>query len=206
MAILISPDVPLVLFSFLSAFSFFHCSESCQASFTGGAVQFCRVSGFGEQSLALQNILSIFLLPAFGLWFLFRRNGAGFWKRPWWGLGAFTLGASPFLFQHLYWNATHCWANLLFNFVIRQDVYDGPAIQTFGLYLVYLVLLATPFLLKDAFKKANSENIEQHDLNLFVLLCWSVPIFLFGLTALKSRGQGLHWYFSYVPFFSCGSD
>jgi len=43
--------------------------------------------------------------------------------------------------------------------------------------------------------------VSRSSLESFFLGMWLVPISLFGVTALMGRGQGLHWYFPYLPFF-----
>ena len=135
------------------------------------------------------------------------------------GLGALVAGAFPFLFQHLWWNSQNCWANFVFNFLTRQKIVDGPLYETLGLYFVYLVILATPFLLKDAFTARLPKHTQfksevlpalevvsvlhagEVRLRQFLFLLWFVPILTFGFTALNQKGQGLHWYLSYTPFF-----
>ena len=197
LAVMISPDVPLIFFTFLSAFLFYQSTDSVK----NRNLKFF-ISGALWGAAFLSKYFALLVLPAFGIWFLLQK------PRRWSGLALFGLGVLPFLFQHLYWNSQHCWANFVFNLVTRQKAYDGPLIQTFGLYLVYLLVHITPVLWTDVFGNVKvylesgfKKIAELGKLRVFLWLMWGVPVGLLGLTALMKKGQGLHWYLAFSPFF-----
>lgn len=191
LAALISPDVPLLFFSFFAVLLFYQ--DRPRSYFFSGAL-------WGAAFLS--KYFAFFLLPAMVIWFLIQK------RKKWMSVIWFTLGALPFLFQHLYWNSKHCWANFVFNLVTRQQVSDGALSTILILFVAYLFILATPILLvsvrsKDAIElEEGFEKIaELKKLRRYLLLMWVVPISFFAVTALAGKGQGLHWYLSYVPFF-----
>ena len=210
LAMMISPDVPLVLFTFLSAFCFFYAFR--ESSFKRAALLFFG-SGVLWGAAFLSKYFAFAVLPAFGLWWIYSLTSSDEQRTRTRGelaVGLFlwALGIAPFVFQHLYWNYLHCWATITFNFLTRQKAYDGPIYQTFGLFLVYLLVLSTPLFWKESVKRpqitgdvSDPRLREQIELRKFSFLMWLVPIALFGFTALVGRGQGLHWYMSFVPFF-----
>jgi hypothetical protein len=191
LAVLISPDVPLLFFSFFTVLLFYQ--ERRVSYFFSGAL-------WGAAFLS--KYFALFLLPAMLVWFLIQK------RKQWLGLVLFGLGAVPFVFQHLYWNATHCWANFVFNLVTRQQVKDGSVPGILLLFVVYLLILATPVLVRDVLKKDAVElNLgfekiaEYKKLRQYLLGMWLIPVLIFAVTAFMGKGQGLHWYLSYVPFF-----
>ncbi len=190
LAIVIAPDVPLVLFTFLSAFLFYQATTEEKS---GTARLKFLFSGILWGAAFLSKYFAVLVLPAYLAYFIFRK----FKLQSYLAIPVFILGALPFVFQHLYWNYTHCWANFVFNLVSRQKAYDGPLWQILLLLIVYLLIHSTPVLWRDLFRSAKSRS----HLQLFSFLMWSVPMSLFGLTALAGKGQGLHWYLSYTPFF-----
>lgn len=199
LAVLMFPDIPLLLFGFYSCLLFYRAARSPSRS--GSHLEF-MLSGALWGSAFLSKYFAVLFLPAFVIWFLLQK------KKSWLSPLCFTVGVFPFLFQHLFWNQNHCWANFVFNLISRQKANYGSAVQTFGLFLVYLFLLGTPILLSQIFKRAQTpldrglENAaELKELDRFFLLLWSIPTFLFGLTALLGKGQGIHWLLFVTPYF-----
>ncbi len=198
-SILMIPDLPLLFFGFFSSFLFFRAEREQKGSLP--LVNYF-LSGALWGAAFLSKYFAVLLIPAFGLWFLAQT------KRRWVGLLVFVLGAFPFLFQHVYWNSQHCWANFVFNLITRQNVNDGTVFKTFGLYLLYLAILSTPFLW-GAFKQkldlslvaTKREQTQFQELSRFTFLLWIIPVVLFGVSALMSKGQGIHWLFFTLPYF-----
>jgi len=195
LAVLISPDVPLLFFSFFAVLLFYQ--QRPWSVFFSGAL-------WGAAFLS--KYFALFLLPPMAIWLLFQNKKT---LRSRVGLAlAFAAGAVPFGVQHLYWNAHHCWANVVFNLVTRQQAHDGPLSGILAAYVAYLLILATPFFwtglrFRDAvdLRWGLERASELHRLRRYLFGMWFVPILLFGITALMGKGQGLHWYLSYVPFF-----
>ncbi len=209
LGVLISPDVPLLLFSFFSCFLFYRTMNSLSEG-AGSSSRFYLglvFSGALWGAAFSSKYFAVFLIPAILIWFFYKTARWRF-SQKWFALLMVSTGAFPFVFQHIWWNSQNCYANFIFNFVTRQKVDDGPLLQTFGFFLIYLVVLATPFLMSDSFRSIHIKLNEGFEkiaeaaaLQRFLFLMWSVPILIFGLTALGRKGQGLHWYLSYAPFF-----
>ena len=199
MAVLMFPDIPLVLFSYFSAYLFFRAvvaKHDAPLSFL--------FSGALLGAAVLSKYYAAFLLPAFLFWFFLQPNH---WRRNL-GLVWFFLGGLPFALQHLIWNQSHCWANFIFNFVSRQSVNDGPLYQILILFVLYLLVMSFPYLKLAVQKRSkNTVILDAHsqewlkNLEQFLRLVWMVPVFIFGLTALSGRGQGFHWLMFLLPFF-----
>ena len=195
LAVLVSPDVPLLFFSFFAVLLFYQ--QRPWSVFFSGAL-------WGAAFLS--KYFALFLLPPMLLWLLFQSRKS--WRSRVGLALAFALGAAPFGFQHLYWNAHHCWANVVFNLVTRQQAHDGPLPGILVAYVAYLLILATPFFwtglrFRDSvdLRWGLDRVSELHRFRRYLFGMWFVPILLFGITALMGKGQGLHWYLSYVPFF-----
>jgi hypothetical protein len=192
LAILISHDVALLLFTFFSALLFYR----------GYLVKNPKKEFFFSGVLwgvsFLSKYFAVFVLPFYLIWHFTRTRH----KRSNLSILYFILGLLPFLIQHLHWNANHCWSNFVFNLVTRQQVNEGPVYRVVGFYLIYLLILITPVFWFDLFKsRLKKWFVSRSPLESFFLGMWLVPISLFGVTALLGRGQGLHWYFPYIPFF-----
>jgi hypothetical protein len=192
------PDVPLLLFGFLSSLLFFKGVQNSKLRFSPEVF----LSGSLWGAAFLSKYFAVFLIPAFVIWFALVQ------ERRLRDVCLFALGAIPFVFQHLWWNRTHCWANFVFNLITRQKVYEGSVFQTFGFFLGHLVLVGGPILLSmTQFRKttfttdSGYESISLKRLRTFFLLLWLVPILIFAMTALLGRGQGLHWLLFLTPYF-----
>jgi hypothetical protein len=62
-----------------------------------------------------------------------------------WRHGVVLLLASlPFALLNLYWNYTHCWSNVLFNFINRHDPSTGFNAWTSGLYALSVLFIFLP--------------------------------------------------------------
>ena len=199
LSIFMFPDVPLLFFSFFSALLFF---KALQRPVRQAWPNFA-LSGALWGAAFLSKYFAVLLIPTFGVFLLWKH------RKAWPGLILFAFGALPFIFQHLHWNASHCWSNFVFNLITRQKAVDGSAWQTTGYYLLYLLILSTPFLW-GAFQNRLHLNLRQSwkkldgitDAQDFFLILWLVPVLGFGFSALLGKGQGLHWLLFVLPFFT----
>ncbi|MBS1959091.1 MAG: glycosyltransferase family 39 protein [Bdellovibrionales bacterium] len=195
MAVMVAPDLPLLFFTFYSSVMFFGAK---------GRRDYL-LSGALWGAAFLSKYFAVFSLPALLIWFFYSRMKSANKKLGYEGLLWFGFGAIPFVIQHILWNATHCWANFVFNLVTRQKVSDGAWSDIMLLFIAYLLLMSTPFLWKGMFRRApaarEATDQDSHQLERYFLFSWAVPIGIFTLTALLGRGQGLHWYVPYLPFF-----
>ncbi len=192
LAVLISHDVALMFFTFFSALLYYRGYE------VKNSWKEFLFSGALWGGAFLSKYFALFVLPFYVIWFFTRKKEERTWNK----VGWFTLGAIPFVFQHFYWNANHCWANFVFNLITRQQVDDGPIYKTVGMFVVYLLVLLTPIFWPNLFARSKKKWFRARSkLEFFFLGMWFVPIFIFAITALFGRGQGLHWYLPYLPFF-----
>lgn len=192
LAVMITHDVTLLFFTFFSALLFY---RGYQVKNSWKEFLF---SGALWGGAFLSKYFALFVLPFYLIWHFARKREDRSVKMMAW----FALGAFPFVFQHLYWNANHCWANFVFNLIIRQKVNDGPFYQTFGMFVLYLLILLTPVFWPYLVTRSKKKWFKaRSQLEFFFLGMWLVPVSIFTLTALMGKGQGLHWYIPYLPFF-----
>jgi hypothetical protein len=193
LAVFSFPDVPLTFFSFFSALLF------CRGvrSDPGKSRMEMVASGALWGAAFLSKYFAVFLLPAFLIWAWPRsRNRLS-------GIFFFSLGAAPFLVQHVLWNSRHCWSNFVFNLVSRQRVEEGTPIQTtigflLNLFLVFLPLWAS--LVWPSRKVSHPQSSRDADLSSFMGWLVGLPLAIFGVTALLGRSQGVHWVLFLIPF------
>lgn len=102
------------------------------------------------------------------------------------------LGALPFVMVNVAYNATHCWNNIMFNLVNRNEGAQW-AWQTVLVYLGMLVYLLTPWVTWSLFK--HRRVWWQYKPLVFVFL---VPLFVFLLISFK-KTIGLHWVLGFLP-------
>jgi hypothetical protein len=201
LAFLMFPDIPLLFFGYFSAYLFFravtHLKHEAYSFLFSGSLLGAAV---------LSKYFAVFLLPAYVIWFFLQK------KKNYWGIAWFTAGAAPFAIQHLLWNKSHCWSNIVFNLVTRQNANDGPLYQVVGLFILYLGLASVPFwnairkpILSLELSESDASELSAktwvRELSRFVGLLWMVPLVIFAITAMKGKGQGLHWLIFVLPFF-----
>jgi len=186
LSILITNDIPLLLFTFLSGVFFYKGIKEERWPFF-------VISGIFFGLAFLSKYLSV--LYFFGVFFftLYRKE-----KKYWKNFAIFLFSSIPLIFINFYWNYNHCWINFLFNLVYRKRV-EYFKIENIFFFFLSLFFLMTPYFfftfLKEKFfvKKILKTEYE------FFFFVFSVPlIFLFLLSFL--RVVGLHWYISFIPF------
>lgn len=203
--LLSTPDVPLVFFSFFSAYVFY----KADFKFLEGSrkVDFKILLGFFLAGVLwggafLSKHLALAITPAIPIWIFLSRDSLKQKIQDLWILGALFLGALPAIMQQWHWNQEHCWANIVFNVVTRQSVSDGPYFELNLYFLLYLVVYALPFGFFIFLKPFAVLTSPQKKLRSYLLLMWLMPMMVFGYTVIiQGKGQGLHWYLSYLPFF-----
>jgi hypothetical protein len=208
LGVLVSPDVPLLFFSFFSALLFFHADQRIQS--VGKKRIYFILAGALWGAALISKYFAVMMVPAVLVWWWVSRKNKSERIQAYGNIIWILLGAAPFLFQHIFWNAKNGYATFMFNFVTRQNVVDGERWVIIALYFLYLMILATPTVLYGWFTQKSKQNVksdittsnaEESDFILFNKIFWMVPVALFGVTAFMGRGQGLHWYLSYTPFF-----
>ncbi len=187
--VLITTDTPVILFTMLSALAYVAAQR--RASLVGYAVAgaLLGLAFLGKYFAALLGI-------AYLVHVLFIRRDAGRWA----GFAVLLAAALPAPIYNLWWNSSHCWVNILFNFVNRHGA-AGLSWQNPLLYLASLAYLATPWLLvalwrhRSAVRQAARDGIEANT----ALWLTIIPLGLFATMSL-SRSVGLHWLVSFIPF------
>jgi len=186
LSFLITNDIPLLLFTFLSGVFFYKGIEKEKRIFF-------VISGFFFGLAFLSKYLSVLYL--FGVFFyVIFKNEKKYWKN----FIIFILSSLPLIFINFYWNYNHCWINILFNLVYRKKV-EYFKIKNIILFFLSLFFLMTPyffflFLKEKFFLKRKFET--GYDFFFYVFL---IPLFFLFLMSFL-RVVGLHWYISFVPF------
>jgi 4-amino-4-deoxy-L-arabinose transferase-like glycosyltransferase len=190
--VLITTDTPLILFSFLSGLFFFY-------GFGAGGknIFYFLVSGIFLGLAFSSKYFAVLLAVAYlGYIFVFQRNRKGGT-----GIVCVFLPAALSVLLNLYWNYTHCWDNIVFNFFNRHQNLIKFSPINFVLFLVEQIYLITPvvfyYLLKD--RKSIRETLNTGKLFIIPLFLFGVPILILGIISFFTS-IGLHWTLSYIPF------
>jgi len=194
--VLITTDTPVILFSMLSMLAYV-AALRCESPSRRALVWHTLAGGLlglaflGKYFAALLGVAYLF-----HVFFIRRDSGRGA------GFLALLLAALPAPVYNLWWNSSHCWVNILFNFMNRNEG-AGLSWQNPVLYIVSLLYLATPWVLCEFWRQhrymrdAVRRTAEASAVGWLLL----VPILLFALMSLW-RPIGLHWLLSFVPLFA----
>ena len=183
--VLITTDMPLMLFVFLSGAAFFFALKR-------RSDWIMLLAGVFWGLAVLSKYFAVLLWIAFACaLFLGKR------RQPVRNLFLLTTGALPLLLLHLYANYQNCWTNILFNVINRnqQVTWKISGLLTFAAFQIYL---ATPWVLYYLIRNAKpvAREIKAHG-NLFIWLL-GVPVALLAVVSLHHTG--LHWAISFYPF------
>ena len=127
---LITTDTPLILFLFFSGYAFVRAEIEQQW-------RWYAASGVLLGLALLSKYFAGLLAITYAVYLLSRRGGIP-------RLIVVALCALPFMLLNLAWNASHCWNNILFNLINRnQDAHFS--VWQVGLYLLMLLYLITPW-------------------------------------------------------------
>ena len=127
---LITTDTPLILFLFFSGYAFVRAEIEQQW-------RWYVASGILLGLALLSKYFAGLLAITYAVYLLSRRGGVP-------RLIVVALCALPFMLLNLAWNASHCWNNILFNLINRnQDAHFS--VWQVGLYLLMLLYLITPW-------------------------------------------------------------
>ena len=190
----ITTDVPLMVFGFATVVWYL------RALRTGRAVDFV-LCGLLLGGALLSKYFAGFLALAVAGHLLWRPR----WRTIGGRLRALLLvvaGALPQALVQVYWNAQHCWPNLMFNFVNRHDT-AGWSLKTPALYLVSVVYVLTPLVRWGLLRHGRADDGRAQavaaadggiDERAASALRWFVGL-PFGVFALLStiKRIGLHW-------------
>lgn len=176
----ITTDTPLIFFLFFSGYVFLR--SALTDSWRGYAL--CgALLGLALLSKYFAGLLAI----AYAVYLLPRRGGIA-------RLALIAVCALPFMLLNLAWNASHCWNNILFNLINRNQgaQFSLSHVAVYVLMLVYLVTPWTGWRLC----KALSQYWRREWRLLSLVL---VPFALFLLLSFY-KTIGLHWVLAFLPF------
>jgi hypothetical protein len=195
--VLITTDTPVILFSLLSVLAYvaaLRCAGQSRRALLwhGAAGALLGLAFLGKYFAALLGI-------AYLAHVLLIRRDAGRFA----GFAVLLLAALPAPAYNLWWNSGHCWVNVLFNFINRNEG-AGFSWPNPLLYLASLAYLATPWLLFELWRQRRPvlAAVKGNDPGgveagaVFWLM--AVPLLLFALMSL-ARPVGLHWLVSFIP-------
>lgn len=187
--VLITTDTPVILFTLLSAVAYVAAQRRASLPWYAAAGALLGLAFLGKYFAALLGI-------AYLLHVVFIRRDAGRWV----GFAVLLVASLPAPIYNLWWNSSHCWVNILFNFMNRNEG-AGLSWQNPLLYVVSLAYLATPWLLaalwrhRAAVRQSARTSIEANS----ALWLAVIPCGLFAAMSL-TRSVGLHWLVSFMPF------
>lgn len=190
--VLITTDTPLIYFSVFSGLAWLRARR-------GDSLAWYLLAGVFLAGAVLSKYFVAFLGFAYlvdALWRPSRRKLAG--------LILAYLCILPALALMAWWNAGHCWPNVMFNFINRHGD-AGLSWKTPLLYVVTMGYLLTPPVvwrlaravraLRHGSGQASTGSARTGSL---VILAF-VPLALFALLSLV-KTIGLHWVLSFLPF------
>jgi len=186
LGIMVSTDTPLIVAMFLSVLSLYRAEKQDRYGMY-------ILSGALLGLAFLSKYFAALLLLAYMVHFL--RQGLGRLSR----LGLVFMGCLPFVMLNLYWNYTHCWVNIMFNFVNRTQDGQVSLIQPLVLVAV-LVWIMSPMLAVQMFRHHRSvrAGMSRNGLHLFAV-AGLVPLAVF-FVASWMYSVGVHWVLGFLPF------
>jgi Dolichyl-phosphate-mannose-protein mannosyltransferase len=181
--VLITTDTPLIYFSVLSGLAWLMAARKDDPRwyFLSGLLLACAVlSKYFAFLLGFAYLVDVALR---------RTRGA------WTGLAIAYACTVPALALMAWWNAGHCWVNVMFNFFTRTED-AGVSWKTPLLYAAALIYALTPpVLFRLPARGVDAMAPETRTASLLAL----VPLLLFAALALVKR-IGLHWVLAFVVF------
>lgn len=175
----VTTDTPLILFVFTSGYCFIRGALSGKSPWYAAAGVFL---GLALLSKYFAGLLAI-------VYFVYLIRS----RRGWLNLLLIAVCALPFAAINLGYNATHCWNNVMFNLINRNEG-TRWSLGTVAGYLAMMVYLITPWVLIKILR--SRQALKEHG---FVAVLFLVPFALFLLLSAK-KTIGLHWVLGYMPF------
>ena len=186
--VLVTTDTPLVLFVFLSAAALFKALQKNSMAWYG-------LSG----ALFGMAFLSKYFAALLGISYLAYLIFSDRSKQKTQGFILLFVAALPFALLNLYWNYTHCWDNVLFNFYTRNEG-EQLSLGKVAIFLGTQIYLMTPPVIYYLFKHRArfGQKIEHGHFKLFAY-AFLLPMAAFAILSLK-KTIGLHWVLAFYPF------
>ncbi len=183
---LITTDTPLIFFLFFSGYAFLRAEIVEQSGKSlGTSLRWYAAAGVLLGLALLSKYFAGLLAIAYAVYLITRRGGIP-------RLLLLAVCALPFMLLNLAWNSTHCWNNILFNLMNRNQGAHF-SLTTVAIYLVMMIYLVTPWTGWQMLK-AGGWRAQWRLIALF-----GVPFALFLLLSFW-KNIGLHWVLAFLPF------
>jgi len=176
---LVTTDTPLIFFSFLSGYSFLRGTLSNRRLWFVAAGIFL---GCALLSKYFAGLLAI----AYFVYFCRSRRG-------WLNLIIIALCSAPLFAITVVFNAQHCWTNVMFNIINRNEDVSWSW-TTIAQYVAMMIYLITPWVLIRIARSGRS--MVEHGA---IVVLFVVPFALFLLLSME-KSIGLHWVLGFMPF------
>lgn len=187
--VLVTTDTPLIIFSFLSAAFLYRALRDKK-------YPYYVLAGICLGMAFLSKYFAVLLGLSYLAYFVF----SGKEKEKTIGFLLLFSAVLPFVAVNLYWNYTHCWANIMFN-VFNRNKKEEFSLVKFIIFTVSQLYLITPpvvFYLMRKRKTLFSGLMVDRRFVIFVF-AFLTPLLLFILLSFK-KVVGLHWALAFYPF------
>ena len=188
LGVLITTDVPLILFCFLSVYALVRALQLNQ-------LLWYILSGVALGLAFLSKYFAVLIGLAYLMYFIFTPNG----KQRWIGFSLLILASLPFVAVNVYWNYTHCWVNILFNIYNRNEGVSFSYNGVLAYFATTLYLMSPPVAYYLWRQYAGAKPFEAVELRLYTF-AFLVPMAVFLILSLK-KSIGVHWFLAFYPFF-----
>lgn len=189
MNVFITTDTPLAVFSFASALAFW-------LGITRRSHGWCAAAGAFLGLAFLSKYFAVLLGLAYVAYVAFSPRS----QRDWGALALVVLGSLPFAALNAAWNYEHCWANLMFNVYNRHET-AGWSWKTPLVYAACILYVLSPVALWQLARQRSAVAAAlAQPATRFFFVAFAFPFCFFALLSAVKQ-IGLHWVFSFVPFF-----
>lgn len=192
---LMATDTPLIFWAAASVATLARAEQLAQRNETTGGSglpwAWYALSGLCIGAAFLSKYFAVLLGVAYLVYF------GGWARRRWPGLVVLVACAIPAVVVNIVWNLHHCWTNIMFNLVNRNQG-SGLGWQDPLMFLVMMLYLLGPALLWLGWqsRRASGLVLRQQPLLACVAL---VPLACFAWVSLRKE-IGLHWVMAFYPF------
>lgn len=176
---IVTTDTPLIFFIFLSGYCFIRGTLSQKTLWYVATGIFLGLALLSKYFAGLLAIAYFF--------YLFRS------RRGWLNLIIIAVCSAPFFAINMAFNADHCWTNVMFNLINRNEKAHWSVVTVLE-YIAMMVYLITPWV---SFRLLRSRHTMIERAGVAVLFL--VPFALFLLLSMK-KTIGLHWVLGFMPF------
>jgi 4-amino-4-deoxy-L-arabinose transferase-like glycosyltransferase len=189
---LMATDTPLIFWAVASVACLVR-AEQCAVQGASSAPWYA-LSGVCIGAAFLSKYFAVLLGVAYLVYFAVHARSR------WWGLVCLVLCAMPAAALNVWWNLHHCWTNIMFNLVNRNQGsdwgWDGPAA-----FLGMMLYLLGPGLLWWFWRgRAGVNGLTALWRAQPLMVCVAVvPLLCFAWVSLR-KDIGLHWVMAFYPF------